>query len=250
MESKGHPERLERASARFALLAYLLREERAADRWAEVRGACLSAEAAVSEDHATALCRELLDAVEVSVQAEELEAAYRHTFGHIPAGHFSPYETSYGSSNAFTQSQVLADLNGFYHAFGVEPAGAYRERNDHLSLECEFAALLLFKEALAQREGNADGAAVCRAARRRFFEEHIGRWGGVLFDRLEREAGEALYRLCGRVGAQVLAAEGKAVDARCVVSECGDPPPPGIAEEFCPELFTCPGTVEGPAIEC
>lgn len=250
MDADVQPQILQRASARFALLAYLLRERDAADPWEDVRDACAMAEAGLPPDDATEPCRSLLTAVAACVRESGLETAYRRTFGHIPAGHFSPYETSYGAPNAFTQSQTLADLNGFYRAFGVEPAAAYRERHDHLSLQCEFVALLLCKEGLARHEGNAEGVEVCRAARRRFLEEHLGRWGGVLFERLERDAPGELYRRCGRVGVQVLAAEVEAVGARRVAAGCGTPPPPGIAEEFCPELFACPGTSDTPELDC
>ena len=249
MDTITMPQELQRTSARFAVLAYLLREEHAADHWKEVHDTCAAAEEAFPADDATALCRELLEATNASMESGDLETVYRHTFGHIPAGQFSPYETSYGNANAFSQSQALADLNGFYKVFGVEPAGEYRERHDHLSIQCEFLALLLYKEALAQHEDNAEGAEVCRSARRRFFEEHIGLWGGVLFDRLKEGAPVELYRLCGQFGAQVLAAEGVALEARCAAVECGAPPPVGIAEDYCPELFACPGTSDGPELD-
>ncbi len=250
MKPEVQPEILERACTRFTLLAYLLREQHPVAQWAEVRDRCAAAERAVPADAQTPLCHDLVQAVAACTREDGLETAYRWTFGHIPAGHFSPYETSYGASNAFTQSQTLADLNGFYRAFGVEPAPGYRERHDHLSLQCEFIALLLYKEALALTDQDVDGAEICRAARRRFIEEHLGRWAGVLFERLEREAPVELYRRCGRFGAQVLAAESAALGVRSAAAECGTPPPAGIAEEYCPELFACPGTSDDREFDC
>jgi len=240
MEQHTPVAELLRSSARFNLLGHLLRDQRDVDAWPEMHAACLAAEADAPADALTPLCAELLDTVATTHAADALETRYRETFGHIPAGIFSPYETSYGAANAFTQSQALADLNGFYHAFGVEPSAAYRERPDHVSLECEFVALLLYKEAIALEAGNTEGAEVCRTARRRFLEEHIGWWGGVVCERLERDAPTALYRLCGRFGAAMIAQEREALGLPDPVVACGQPPADGIAEDFCPELFACP----------
>jgi nitrate reductase assembly molybdenum cofactor insertion protein NarJ len=63
------------------------------------------------------------------VELPALQAAYRRAFGLTGS---LCYETEYGLPHEFRQSQELADLSGFYRAFGFEIGGAVRERPDHL----------------------------------------------------------------------------------------------------------------------
>lgn len=81
------------------------------------------------------------------------------------------YETTY--LDAFARPRELADIAGFYHAFGVRSSG---EREDHLAVECEFLAFLCVKEALALASELEDEAARCRDARAAFLADHVGAW--------------------------------------------------------------------------
>ena len=47
-----------------------------------------------------------------------LIASYQGLFGHTARGAVSPYETEYGHASLFQQPQEMADLAGFYRAFG------------------------------------------------------------------------------------------------------------------------------------
>src|SRR5690606_5389642 len=61
-----------------------------------------------------------------------LQSAHRASFG--LAGSLC-YETEYGLPHEFRQSQELADIAGFYRAFGFNVGGERRERPDHLAVE-------------------------------------------------------------------------------------------------------------------
>ncbi len=229
MPTESPIEDLTTRSLQLAYLARLLADPALSDPAAE---AYLNLPAGAGGSLLTEILRQ--------VRAGRRAEAYGATFGPIPAGHFSPYETSYGSSNAFTQSQALADISGFYRAFGVEPASVYRERPDHLGAELEFLGFLEFKEALALTEKNSEAAQICQSARRRFLEEHVGRWAPVLLERLSLEAAHELYRLLGALGLELLEESIASAGARCRRPESLTPPE-GIAEEAYPELFNCAG---------
>ncbi len=80
---------------------------------------------------------------------------------------------------------VLADIAGFYHAFGFEITEEFREKHDHLLAELQFTAMLLVLLARALEDGRAEPAEVTRAALRSFLEDHLGVWLGAFAERLE-----------------------------------------------------------------
>lgn len=89
------------------------------------------------------------------------------------------YETEYTTAHLWQQTQAMADIAGFYKAFGVHHE-ASGERPDHLALELDFMHLLCMKEAVALADGNAEAAAVCAEAQTKFIAEHLGCWTGVV----------------------------------------------------------------------
>lgn len=106
--------------------------------------------------------------------------------GHTARSNCPPHELEYCHSEVFQQSQRLADIAGFYRAFGLEPAGAMSERPDHIIAEWEFLFVLAAKECHAIETGEADGAARCRDAQRLFLSEHASYWMPAFFERLRR----------------------------------------------------------------
>lgn len=123
-----------------------------------------------------------------------LRAARALTSGAVPA-----YETSYeaGRSAPGGMTFQMADIAGFYRAFGFEVSG---ERPDHIVPEVEFVALLLVKEAYARLAGDGAGADVCREAREKFLGEHLGAWLPEFAARArETEGGEPLAAMARTV---------------------------------------------------
>lgn len=111
------------------------------------------------------------------------------------------YETEYGRQRAFFKANELAALSGFYHAFGFEQGGegTAREMPDHLSVELEFYALLIMKEAHLSDTGKADGVEIVREARKKFLKEHLGKFLPALLARpgvAESESYGPILRFC------------------------------------------------------
>jgi TorA maturation chaperone TorD len=128
-----------------------------------------------------------------------LEDSYRDIFGHTAHGQVPPYETEYGFGDVFRQAQELADIGGFYRAFGLEMAKARQERNDHISAELEFLSLLATKEAYDVVDGDLEGSETVRRAERLFLREHAARFGRAFGQSLARSRGHALYRAAGEL---------------------------------------------------
>lgn len=119
--------------------------------------------------------------------------------GILAKGTVPAYETSYepGTGSAGGPTFQMADIAGFYQAFGFEVTG---ERPDHIVPELEFLALLLVKEAYALIAADRDGAAICAEARGKFVADHLGRWLPLLAQRArETEGGEPLAALAGTI---------------------------------------------------
>lgn len=55
-----------------------------------------------------------------------LESAHAACFGHAVSKDCPPYEAEYGQAHIFEKTQTLADISGFYRAFGLESAAAIR----------------------------------------------------------------------------------------------------------------------------
>jgi TorA maturation chaperone TorD len=130
-------------------------------------------------------------------------AEYDRVFGLVPARDCVPFETEYHrTAEPFFRSQQLADVAGFYRAFGLEPCAAAPERPDHITLELEFMALLLSKKRLAQGTGGPDAAervAVCERAEELFFRDHLAWWAPSFAGALRHKAGTGLYAAVGSV---------------------------------------------------
>lgn len=95
------------------------------------------------------------------------------------------HEASYTKAGRLSTPQELADIAGFYRAFGLQIKSG-EDRPDHLSMELEFMAFLTLKEELARKEKNQEGIRICRRAKRLFLKDHLGCWLGALSTRLAK----------------------------------------------------------------
>lgn len=131
---------------------------------------------------------------------DQVISEYERVFGLVHARECPPYETEYHhTSDAAFRAQQLADVAGFYRAFGLETAQAAPDRPDAIALELEFMAFLLTKKRLAANDEQAD---VCDKALRDFFRDHVLWWMPSFSAGLWRKAGDGFYA----VVAQALAA--------------------------------------------
>lgn len=92
----------------------------------------------------------------------------------IGARRASLYETEYGRMRGLAKGNDLADLSGFYKAFGLDVDGAAHELHDFLPVELEFVAVLLAKEHHLAARGDQEGVEVVSGARRAFLSAHLG----------------------------------------------------------------------------
>lgn len=122
---------------------------------------------------------------------DELNAEYERTFGLLVSSAHPPYEMEYVSGKLiFRRGHLLADLAGFYRAFGWRRSERHPERWDHLALELEFMAVLCGQQLCARQAwcaarsaGNtvqanvaAEQGRVCWVAQQRFFTAHLAWW--------------------------------------------------------------------------
>jgi DMSO reductase family type II enzyme chaperone len=161
---------------------------------------------------------------DAALSLDDLQAEHGDVFGLVLPRECPPYETEYCSSaEAFFRAQHLADIAGFYHAFGLQTAQACPERPDHLALELEFMAFLLRKERLAD---TAEQASICANAQRGFLRDHLAWWVPSFAAGLRRKAQRGFYATV----AQVLAAFMPVERARLGVAAPAAPMRPALIE--------------------
>lgn len=146
-----------------------------------------------------------------TMTVDGLEASYLRCFGHTISKECPPYETEYGQAHIFQQSGSLADIAGFYRAFGLDLAPDLNDRLDHVSVELEFMQFLCTKEAYALARGHAqEKLALCRDAQAKFLGEHLGRWAFGFARKLEKKAGHSVHGLAAEILTSFLICEMRA----------------------------------------
>ncbi len=108
---------------------------------------------------------------ELSSKKEDMMSEYDRLFR---ASEVWLYGTEHLRMNEVQRSKSLADIMGFYRAFGLEPD---TDRPDALSCELEFMHYLILKESHALESGDSADAkekvSICLDAERKFFTEHL-----------------------------------------------------------------------------
>lgn len=127
-------------------------------------------------------------------------------FGHTAAGELRPYEADYGTQHVFQETQCLADVSGFYRAFGLEPSETRRERPDHIAVELEFMHVLALKEAYALLREWGENADLCAHAEIGFLRDHLGRWAPSFLKQLGNRSGGGIFELIADVTGDCLKA--------------------------------------------
>ncbi len=141
-----------------------------------------------------------------------LAPAHERLFGHTVRGEVPLYETEYGADELFLQPQELADLGGFYGAFGLVTAPGVRERPDHVSCECEFLMFLARKAAVACERSDATMEKETHKATRLFLRDHLGCFLPALAARLERADPGGFYGALAALACAFIVRECRAFD--------------------------------------
>lgn len=163
----------------FALLAagFSYPERGTLERVAEAAGEVPEALALLGSPVPAGLVEPLATA---PARQRELEGRYNDLFVTGLAAPAS--ETAYELDKTARRAAELADVLGFYRAFGLGLAAPLEP--DHLVVELEFLSALLQKIRHFAENGEAEGFEVCSRAYRRFLEDHPARWYGIFLERL------------------------------------------------------------------
>lgn len=108
-----------------------------------------------------------------TVSVEALAVEHNHLFEHSAV--CSPYETEY-EPDPFAKARQLADIAGFYTAFGMTASSIRPTTQDYLGTELEFMAYLARKEAYAAARNWKHRRRLTLEAERSFLRDHLGRW--------------------------------------------------------------------------
>ena len=129
-----------------------------------------------------------------------IDREYENVFGYCASKNCLPYETEYcAQKDIHFRSQQMADVAGFYCAFGLRPSQRVHDRLDHISLETEFMAILITRQLHALSQELGSGATeVCSEAQRTFFRDHLVWWLPAFGVRLMSEA-TGFYKLLGQI---------------------------------------------------
>jgi DMSO reductase family type II enzyme chaperone len=144
-----------------------------------------------------------------AISLAELRDRNATLFGHTARGEVPPYETEYGEDDIFRQPNELADIAGFFRAFGMPADRADRGRCDHVGIECEFMSWLCLKEAYAAEHADGEMLAEVRKARRLFLRDHLGRFAPAFGRMLSRADKGGFYGTMGEVVEKFVVAECK-----------------------------------------
>lgn len=102
---------------------------------------------------------------------------------------------------------ILADVAGFYRAFGYPYVEGGDEKPDHVAVELGFVSFLFAKEAHALAARNAAAADLIRKARLGFLTDHLGRWVGTLASALAERAPGSFHADVAEVAANAVKKE-------------------------------------------
>ena len=160
-------------SAAYSLLAYALAypENSALESLREAAG---EATTALAGTPLAGLAR-----IAATATRAELEPAYVRLCTLSSSPDCPTYESAYFSSDPQQQTNRMADIAGFYRAFGVESADT-GFRPDDMPVELEFMAFLCRKQAYAALHLGAPRAGQTLRAQRTFLADHLGCWAGGL----------------------------------------------------------------------
>jgi DMSO reductase family type II enzyme chaperone len=132
---------------------------------------------AVGETAPSGVAEPLARLAESAERALAADVAAEYVFLFDRGARCPPYEGAWSDAPGLAgKAALLADVAGFYQAFGLVPAGAQPDAEDHIAAECEFMSALALKEAWAVASGNDEAAEVIRTAEQWFLADHLGRW--------------------------------------------------------------------------
>jgi len=87
-----------------------------------------------------------------------------------------PYGSVWLEQQETLMGESTVAVQALYREGGFEIDEGFRELPDHIAAELEFLYLLIFRENEAHQQGKPEEMAATVALRKRFLDEHLGRW--------------------------------------------------------------------------
>jgi len=137
----------------------------------------------------------------------DMRASYAALFGHAVRGACPLYEQEYGHGEIVQQASELADIAGFYRAFGLEPNEAAMDRIDHVSVECEFMSVLCAKEAFGLQSENPELSDTSSDGQRAFLRDHLAQWLPAFCSRVSKAVSDGAHVRAAVLASTFLGAE-------------------------------------------
>lgn len=111
------------------------------------------------------------------VNLDDIRSDYIDIFDRAKSDN-SLYETEYGKERVMAKTTELADLAGFYNAFGLntDSEEVVHDMVDHVSVELEFYSYLLLKQLFLEENNLTEGVEIVTEGRKKFLTAHLGRF--------------------------------------------------------------------------
>ncbi len=162
------------------------------------------------EDELLAAAEKFCEAVEKetpSLTVNDMEGEYNRIFS---MGLICPHnETEYSSSHVFMKGQDMADIAGFYNAFGFRMSSEEKALADFIGTELEFMHVVTFKEYHALEKGEEKHVETCVEAQGKFLKCHLGAWATAFSKVLSATTHLEYFRTLGRLLDEFVAFDGK-----------------------------------------
>jgi TorA maturation chaperone TorD len=182
-------------------------------------------------------------------RADPAALAEEHVFLFDRQATCPPYEGAFGPTPPWSAGRAthLADVAGFFAAFGVQPAAGRPDAEDHVAAELDFLGVLSAKEAFARAEGLEAELEVTRKAVLDFLGDHLGRWADAFARGVTEASPQPFYRVAAETLAAWVAGEVERVGAGPVAVERGGPDPLQADDFTCPMAGPPAGEAAPPA---
>jgi len=145
---------------------------------------------------------------------QALEHAQMAMFGPSVGVDHPPYSTEYDPGGAYRKEHELADIAGYYRAWGLALDERLHERIDHIGVETDFLAFLSLKEAYELSCDRPERAADVQRHADRFAATYLARAAHTLAERLARSNRRSAFThavamLCALLDARGIPRDGR-----------------------------------------
>ena len=139
---------------------------------------------------------------------DELQVDYTRLFLNPSGPLAAPYESAWiAGRDPMHVDEITQSVLGSYREGGYDVDPGFRDLPDHIAAELEFLYTLIFREARAAASGNEAERQEVIGLRRRFVQQHVGRWIGPFAAALRDGGNTTLYRALGDLSERVVESE-------------------------------------------